>query len=64
MWTNETLETTMDFVERRTRLLRKANKSWNIPMSSLINHLDGKTRFGKMGPRGVLIEEEDVLVTK
>jgi hypothetical protein len=58
MWTNETLETSINVVERGTRSLRKANKSWNISMSSLINHLNGKTRFGNMGPRGVFIEEK------
>jgi hypothetical protein len=64
MWTNEMLEAIMDVVERGTRSLRKANKSWNIPMSSLTNHLNGKTIFGNMGPGGVLIEEEDVVVIK
>jgi hypothetical protein len=52
MCANETLEATMDVVERGTRSLKKANKSRNIPMS----FLNGKTRFGKMGLGGVLIE--------
>jgi hypothetical protein len=62
MWTNEALETTMDVVERVTRSLRKANRSWNIPMSSLSNHLNGKTRSRKIGPRRMLREEKDSTV--
>jgi hypothetical protein len=38
MWTNEMLKAAMDDVERGTHSLRKANKLWNIPMSSLTNH--------------------------
>jgi hypothetical protein len=62
MWTNEALEVTMDVVERGTHSLRRANRSWNIPMSSFFDHLNGKTRSKKMGIRGVLIEEKDVIV--
>jgi hypothetical protein len=62
MWTNEALETTMDAVERGTHSLRKASRSWNIPMSSFFNHVNGKTRSRKMGPRRMLIEEEDSIV--
>jgi hypothetical protein len=36
MWPNEALEKTMDVIEKRTHSLRKASKSWNIPMSSLV----------------------------
>jgi hypothetical protein len=62
MWTNEALEATMDVVEIGRHSLRRANRSWNIPMSSFFDHLNGKTRFKKMGIRGVLIEEEDAIV--
>ncbi len=31
-------------------------------MSSFFDHLNGKTRFKKMGIGGVLIEEENVIV--
>ncbi len=51
MWIDETLETTMDVIERERCYLRKAIKSWNIPLSSLFDHLNGKTRFRKMGPK-------------
>jgi len=63
MRTNETLKATMvDVVERWRHSIRRANRSWNIPMSSFFDHLNGKTRSKKMGIRGVLIEEEDVIV--
>jgi hypothetical protein len=42
--------------------LKKANWSWNIPLTSLFDHLNGKIRSQKMGPTNVLIEEEDVIV--
>jgi hypothetical protein len=64
MWINEMLESTMDVVERGTNSLKRANKSWNIPTISITNHLNGKTKSRKMGPRGVLTEEEDVVVIK
>jgi len=62
MWTDETLKIAMDTFERKTHSLRKANGSWNIPMSSFFDHLSGKTRSIKMGPGGVLIKEEDSIV--
>ncbi len=62
MWTDETLKIAMDVVKRGTNSLNKASRSWNIPMNSLFDHLSEKTRFKKMGPRGVLIEEKDLIV--
>ncbi len=59
---DETLETTMDVVERGSHSLNRVNRSWNIPMSSLSNHLNGKTRSRKMGPRRVHIKVEDSLM--
>jgi hypothetical protein len=55
MWTDDALETTMDVVEKGTHSLRKAIKTWNIPTSSLSNHLNGKTKSKEMGPKGVFI---------
>jgi hypothetical protein len=46
MWPNETLKKTMDIIER-THYLRRANKSRNIPMSSLAHHL----KMEKLDPR-------------
>jgi hypothetical protein len=51
MWTNEVLKAAMDVIKRRTHSLRKSNKSWNIPMNSLANCLNEKTKSRKMGPR-------------
>jgi hypothetical protein len=45
MWTYDALETTMDVVEKRTHSLKHANKARNIPLSSLFDHLNEKTRF-------------------
>ncbi len=59
MWMDEALEIAMDVVERGTHSLRRANMPWNIPMSSLSNHLNGKTRSRNMGPRRVFIEKGD-----
>jgi hypothetical protein len=61
MWTDETLEATMDVVERGTHSLRRANKSWNIPMNSTTNHLNGKIKSRKTGPRGVLTKKKRML---
>jgi len=54
------LEEAMD--ENVTTSLRKASRHWNIPHTSLSYHLYGKIRFRKLGPRGVLIVEEDQVV--
>jgi len=59
IWTDETLKATMEVIERGTYSLRRPSKSWNIPMNSLANHLNGKTKSRKMGPRGVLTKEEE-----
>jgi len=48
MWIDEMLEVAMDVVEKGTHSLRRANKSWNIPMSSIVDHLNGKTISEKM----------------
>jgi hypothetical protein len=59
MWIHEALELTMDVVENGTYSLQRVNRAWNILMSSISDHLNGKTRQWKMGLRGVLIEEND-----
>jgi hypothetical protein len=50
----------MDVVERGDTYLRKDAKYWNIPLPSLLDHLNGRTRFRKVGPQGVLIEQGDI----
>jgi hypothetical protein len=62
IWTNESLKETMDVIERRTHSIRRASKSWNIPMNSFVDHLNGKTRSMKMELGGVLTKEEDVVM--
>lgn len=42
--------------------LHKANQTWNIPITSLSNHLASKTRFKKHGPPNVLTHEEDIAI--
>lgn len=38
---------------KRTHSLKKVNGSWNIPLNTFSNHLNGKTKSRNMGPRGV-----------
>jgi hypothetical protein len=49
----------MDVIEGGISSLKKASRHWNILLTSLSNHLCGKTTFMKLGPTSVLIEEED-----
>ncbi len=60
MWTNLTLKTTMDIVEKRTHYLERVSKSWNVPLNSLSDYLIDKKKFKKIGPRGMLIKEKNV----
>jgi hypothetical protein len=34
----------MDVVERRHTSLRRAAKYWNIPLNSLLNHMNGRIK--------------------
>jgi hypothetical protein len=45
MWIDETPKVAMDVVEKKTNSLMRANKSWNIPLNSLSNHLNGKKKI-------------------
>jgi len=49
----------VDVVERGDTSLKKATKYWNILMTSLSNHLNGRTRCRKVGPQGMLIKHKD-----
>jgi len=53
------LEEAMDAIENGTTSLRKANRHWNIPLTSLFDHLYGKTRSRKPRPVSVLTIKED-----
>jgi hypothetical protein len=56
------LEEARDAIENGTTSLRKVSRHWNIPLTSLFDHLYGKTNSRKHGPVGVLIVEEDQVV--
>ncbi len=45
-----------------TTLLRKSSGHWNIPLTSLFDHLYGKISFKKLELQVVLIVEEDEVV--
>jgi hypothetical protein len=45
----------MDIIDRGVTSMIEANKHWNIPLSSFVDHLNGKTKSKKH----VLMEEED-----
>lgn len=57
-WIDEHLEEALDVMKKGVTSLKKANKHWNIPLTSLSNHLNGKTRSRKYGSLGVLIFDE------
>jgi len=49
----------MDVVERGQLSLRKVNKFWHILVTSLLDHLNGKTRSRKQRPQGELTNQEN-----
>jgi hypothetical protein len=60
MWPNETLEATMDVVEKWHVIFKCLAGHGTFPWAwSLFSHLNVKTRFKKMGIGGVLTKEED-----
>jgi hypothetical protein len=52
----------MNVIENGTTSLRKASRHWNIPLTSLFNHLYRKTRSKKPRSIGVLIVEDNQVV--
>jgi len=59
-WTNQQFkEATNIYVKSGKTSLRKANTFWNVPFTSLLHHLNGKTTSKKMEPASVLIEHDD-----
>jgi hypothetical protein len=61
-WIDQALEETMATIEKCTCTLRVASMSWDIPMTSFLNHLFRKTKSWKYGPLGNLIDEEDAIL--
>jgi hypothetical protein len=52
----------MDVIENGTTSLKKASRHYNIPLTSLFDHLYGKTRSRKLRPASVLTVEEDHII--
>jgi predicted HTH domain antitoxin len=44
----------MDVVEKGHTSLKKVVKYWNVPLNSLLDHMNGRNRCMKLGPQGVL----------
>ncbi len=42
--------------------MRKVIKHLNIPLSSLLDHLNGKTKCKKVGPPSVVMKEYVIIV--
>jgi hypothetical protein len=53
------LKEAVDVVEGGITSSKKASKRYNILLTSLFDHLYGKTKFRKLEPIGVLIEEKN-----
>jgi len=49
----------MDSMKKGHTSLMKANKHWNISLTSLSNHLNGKIKAKTKGPLGLLTSQED-----
>ncbi len=58
-WIDETLKETMDVIGNDNIAFRKVNRLWSIPLSSLSNQLNGKTRTKKVRIEKVLLTKED-----
>jgi hypothetical protein len=58
-WIDQELEDTMNAMEKGHISLMKANKNWNIPLTSLSNDLNGKTKTKTRGPTSLLTNQED-----
>jgi hypothetical protein len=56
------LEEAMFVIEKGTISMKKTSRHQNIPLTSLFNHLYGKTRSIKARPIGILIVEQDQVV--
>jgi len=52
----------MDTIERRFMLLKKVSWYWNIPFTSLLDHLIDKIMLRKCDPLGDLLVDEEAIV--
>jgi hypothetical protein len=63
-WTNDALAEAIAAVKQGVMNMRQAARFYNIPPSSLSDHLKGKITKRKYGPQGVLSESEEKLVVE
>jgi hypothetical protein len=63
-WTNDTLEEAISAVRSGAMTLRQAGRHYNIPPSSLSDHMTGRITKRKYGPQGVLSQEEEASVVE
>ncbi len=63
-WTIKALEEVIEAIEVGKCSMQGASRSWNIPLSSLCDYLNGRLSNKKMGPGGVFIDKEDVVSVK
>ncbi|CAM6011913.1 unnamed protein product [Sphagnum balticum] len=61
-WTNDTLQEAISAVRRGAMTLRQAGRHYNIPPSSLSDHMTGRITKRKYGPQGVLSVEEEASI--
>jgi len=57
-WSTQALEEAMDAIEKGITSLRMTNRHYNIPLTSMSNHLYGKTRSIKARLTNVLTIKE------
>jgi hypothetical protein len=52
----------MNTMEKGEISMRKVIKHWNIPLSSSVDHLNGKTKCKKVSPPSVVMKEDGIVV--
>jgi hypothetical protein len=53
----------MDVIKGGNTTLKKASRLWSIPLNSLSNHINGKTRTMKVGVGISTIKEDATIIT-
>ncbi len=56
MWINQQLENAINEMERGHTCSKNASRYWNIMLTLLLDHLNGRIRIKKVGPQGVLMK--------
>jgi hypothetical protein len=52
----------MNTIEKGEISMRKVIKHVNIPLSSYVDHLNGKTKCKKVSPPSVVMKEDGIVV--